>query len=126
MKPNYFQAFFLQNCLFCLIIQCIPQIWMAAILDFANKPALRDSRLGIHRKLKEYNLFYMYAKFSSFGRICPKISLTAPTITHRTYLDRYNACNIDLHHVDTIPSKHEMLTQCWPNGGPLSIIPGQH
>ena len=52
---------------------------MAAILDFANTPALSDSRLGIHLKSKEYNMFYICAKFGSFGRIYPKISLTAPT-----------------------------------------------
>ena len=52
---------------------------MAAILDLANTPALSDSRLGIHRKSKEYNLFYICAKLCSFGRNCPKISLTAPT-----------------------------------------------
>ena len=45
----------------------------------ANTPALSDSRLGIHRKSKEYNLFYTCAKLCSFGRICPNISLTAPT-----------------------------------------------
>ena len=54
---------------------------MATILDFANTPALSDFRLGIHRKTKEYNMLYIFAKFGSFGRICPKISLTAPTNT---------------------------------------------
>ena len=53
---------------------------MTAILDFANTPALSDSRLDIHLKSEEYDLFYICAKFCSFGRICPRISLTAPTI----------------------------------------------
>ena len=68
-----------------------PQIWMAAIVDFANTPALSDSSLGIHRKSKEYNLFYICAKFCSFGRICPKISLTAPTKGQIWYNGQYGA-----------------------------------
>ena len=50
---------------------------MAAILDFASTPGVSDSRLGIPRESKDYKLVYICAKFCSFGRICPKISLTA-------------------------------------------------
>ena len=66
---------------------------MAAILDFANTPALSDSRLGIHRKSKEYNLFYICAKLCSFGRIYPKISQAAPTNTNHSLLFNLNPRN---------------------------------
>ena len=56
--------------------------------DFAT-PALSDSRLGIDCKSKEYNLFYICATFCSFGRICTKISLTAPTIIKRRAVNHF-------------------------------------
>ena len=52
---------------------------MTAIFDLPNTSAMSDSRLGIHRKSEEYNLFYICVKFCSFGRIYLKIFLTAPT-----------------------------------------------
>ena len=54
---------------------------MAAIFDLPNTSALINSRLGIYRKSEEYNMFYICVKCCSFGRICPKLSLTAPTKT---------------------------------------------
>ena len=42
---------------------------MAAIMNFANIPALSDPRLVIHRKSGEYNLFYICAKFCSFDNM---------------------------------------------------------
>ena len=57
------------------------------------RPALNDSSVGIHRKSKEYNLFYICAKFCSFGRICPKIY---PDVTLEDYNNKIIQTNVVL------------------------------
>ena len=76
---------------------------MAAILDFANTQALSDSRFGIHRKSKEYNMSYICAKLCSFRKICPKISLTAPTIKHLSG----KLHNLNFHSLEVVSRYHD-------------------
>ena len=101
---SLFSSIFLLNCLFCSIIvnkfNYLNKITSEVVKLTIAITHSNISRALVYHKSKEYSLFYISAELSSFGRMWPKISLTAPTNRPTRFVTYFTSIEISLNLVD--------------------------